>query len=274
MHAARVSRLGALALGFGAMVAVVLWLALGPPSSTPAQAATTTVYSGASGSHFSNTSMTNNCGNPCITNINPGDTVHWVWQGNNHTTTSDAASAQSWDSGEHDSGFIYDVTFPNAGTFPYRCSVHGSSMRGSIQVGPTATPTFTPPAPPTPAPPTNTPVATPMPSSTAMATPTPTSMVAATATPTRTLTATPTRSATPVATTPGGVAGDVNCSGAADSIDAALVLQFDAALVHSLSCQQNGDVSGDGNINSLDAALILQYTAGLIDHLPVGMPSG
>ncbi len=63
--------------------------------------------------------------------------------------------------------------------------------------------------------------------------------------------------------------GDVDCSGVIDSIDAALVLQLDAGLVGSLSCEQNADTNGDGAINSVDAALILQHTAGLLFHLPV-----
>jgi len=65
-----------------------------------------------------------------------------------------------------------------------------------------------------------------------------------------------------------GASGDVNCSGAVDSIDAALVLQLGAGLVGSLSCQQNADTNEDGSVNSIDAALILQHTAGLLPSLP------
>jgi hypothetical protein len=61
--------------------------------------------------------------------------------------------------------------------------------------------------------------------------------------------------------------GDVNCDGAANSVDAALILQFGAALVVSLPCQHAADVSEDGVINSIDAALILQLEAGLIPDL-------
>ncbi len=67
---------------------------------------------------------------------------------------------------------------------------------------------------------------------------------------------------------PQGAVGDVNCSGAIDSIDAALVLQLTAGLVSSLSCQQNADANADGTTNSIDAALILQYSAGLVQTLP------
>ncbi len=72
-----------------------------------------------------------------------------------------------------------------------------------------------------------------------------------------------------VATRPPYPAGDVNCDGAANSIDAALVLQYSAALLPALPCQQNADVNHDGQANSLDAALILQYSAGLIQSLPI-----
>ncbi len=61
--------------------------------------------------------------------------------------------------------------------------------------------------------------------------------------------------------------GDVDCGGSANSIDAALMLQFNAGLLQSVRCPQNGDVSGDGRTNSLDAALVLQFAAGLITHL-------
>lgn len=67
--------------------------------------------------------------------------------------------------------------------------------------------------------------------------------------------------------------GDVNCDGTVNSIDAALVLQFNAGLLGSLGCQDAADVNNDGTINSIDAALILQFTAGLLDSLGPS-PSG
>jgi len=57
--------------------------------------------------------------------------------------------------------------------------------------------------------------------------------------------------------------GDVNCDGRVDAVDAALVLQYSAGLIHTLPCPQNGDVNNDGRIDAVDAALILQVTAGL-----------
>ena len=83
--------------------------------------------------------------------------------------------------------------------------------------------------------------------------------------PTDTPTRTPTATDTP---RPPGPVGDVTCDGLVNSIDAALVLQYDAGLIDSLSCAQNADVNVDGAVNSIDAALILQYDARLIDRLP------
>lgn len=58
--------------------------------------------------------------------------------------------------------------------------------------------------------------------------------------------------------------GEVDCTGSATSLDAALVLQFSARLIDTLPCPDEGDVNGDGRIGPLDAALILQISAGLL----------
>ena len=62
--------------------------------------------------------------------------------------------------------------------------------------------------------------------------------------------------------------GDANCGGVADSIDAAIVLQFGAGLLDELACPDAADVTGDGLVDSRDAALILQFGAGLLGRLP------
>lgn len=58
--------------------------------------------------------------------------------------------------------------------------------------------------------------------------------------------------------------GDVNCTGDTNSIDAALLLQFVAALLDSLPCEIEADMDGNGTADAIDAAIILQLTAGLI----------
>jgi hypothetical protein len=134
--------------------------------------------------------------------------------------------------------------------------------------GATATPTQTT-QPGTTSTPANTPTATPTLASNETPTATPTtSSDTPTATPTLAPpTATPTLApptATPTQTrTPEPVKGDVNNDGRTNSIDAALVLQFDAGLVHSLPNPVNADVNHNGAVNSVDAALILQIDAGL-----------
>ncbi|OGO50952.1 MAG: hypothetical protein A2148_02340 [Chloroflexi bacterium RBG_16_68_14] len=71
----------------------------------------------------------------------------------------------------------------------------------------------------------------------------------------------PTPTRTP---TPPPIGGDVDCDRTVTSIDAALVLQYDARLLASLPCQDAAEVSGDGRINAIDAVLILQVVAGLL----------
>ncbi len=71
----------------------------------------------------------------------------------------------------------------------------------------------------------------------------------------------------PTPTPPGSdpkVAGDANCDGEANALDAALVLQYVAGLLDELACV-DADYNHDGRIDALDAALILQKDAGLID---------
>jgi hypothetical protein len=57
--------------------------------------------------------------------------------------------------------------------------------------------------------------------------------------------------------------GDVNCDGDINSVDAAVVLQYDAGLIAVLKCDV-GDANADRRTDSVDAALILQFDAGLI----------
>jgi cell division septation protein DedD len=120
----------------------------------------------------------------------------------------------------------------------------------------------------------------PTPSSTSESGPSATASPTLTVTPTKTASATPTYTFTPTLTptatgtstpastpTPPALVGDANCDGVVNSIDVALVLQYEAGLLSSLACQQAADANRDGAVNALDAALILQYVASLIDRL-------
>src|SRR5689334_1244147 len=49
---------------------------------------------------------TNPQGQPIVDpTINVGDTIHWVWDTDFHSTTSVAQQAETWDSGVHNTGF-------------------------------------------------------------------------------------------------------------------------------------------------------------------------
>ncbi len=92
------------------------------------QAATVQVQVGAGGRIFTPQNVT----------IQIGDTVEWVWAGNNHSTTSGTPGNPDglWDSGVKNTGFVFSRTFTAAGTFNYYCSPHGSccGMIGSVTV--------------------------------------------------------------------------------------------------------------------------------------------
>jgi plastocyanin len=70
--------------------------------------------------------------NPQTINISAGDTVHWVWQANDHSVTSDVSG--QFDSGVNNTGHIFDHMFMSAGTFNYHCAVHGQAMHGTVVV--------------------------------------------------------------------------------------------------------------------------------------------
>jgi plastocyanin len=73
---------------------------------------------------------------PSSLTIEAGDTVVWTWVGGvPHSTTSDDDLAQTWDSGVHTGPASFEVTFTEAGEFPYGCSVH-LGMRASLSVVP------------------------------------------------------------------------------------------------------------------------------------------
>ncbi len=83
-----------------------------------------------------NVQVVSNTFNPDPVTIKAGDTVHWVWGANDHSTTSDGGL---WDSGVHNQPFTFDHTFNSPGNFGYHCTQHGSpgsGMHGTITVTP------------------------------------------------------------------------------------------------------------------------------------------
>jgi plastocyanin len=77
---------------------------------------------------------------PSVQTITVGDTVHWVWEGSPHSTTSGSTSCAAdglWNSGIQNVGFTFDHTFLTAGTYTYFCLVHCIyGMTGTIVVNP------------------------------------------------------------------------------------------------------------------------------------------
>ncbi|MGI0074031.1 MAG: PEFG-CTERM sorting domain-containing protein [Nitrosotalea sp.] len=98
----------------------------------------------------------NNCFNPQVLNISPGDTVTWTNADTaSHTATSghptDNVTGTVWDSSLIKPGGTYTTpasTFQNAGTYNYFCQVH-PWMIGQIIVGAAATPIPSTPTTPT-----------------------------------------------------------------------------------------------------------------------------
>jgi hypothetical protein len=64
---------------------------------------------------------------------------------------------------------------------------------------------------------------------------------------------------------------DANCDGLANSVDAFLVLQWDAHLIDRLPCPDGADANADGVVDAVDASLILQASAGLLEMPPPPM---
>ena len=86
--------------------------------------------------------------------INQGDTVKWVWRASSgygsvrmyHSVTSGTPSQPTnlFDSGIHSYPYSFQTSFPNAGSFPYYCMVHGAMMTSSVEVSAAPTPTGAP----------------------------------------------------------------------------------------------------------------------------------
>jgi LPXTG-motif cell wall-anchored protein len=100
-------------------LAMLLALAVGGPAS----AATSSV------------SIVDFAFSPATITIAPGDSVLWANNGNTqHTSSSDLGSGETWDSGTLNPGGTFSHTFSNAGSFPYHCNFHPTTMTGTVIV--------------------------------------------------------------------------------------------------------------------------------------------
>ncbi len=101
-----------------AVSGLALWAVACPLSG---RAATTTV------------SVENFNFSPSAVTINVNDSVKWSWVSGTHNTTSTSVPSV-WASSTMGSG-SFTFTFPNAGSFPYTCTLHTSlGMNGSVTV--------------------------------------------------------------------------------------------------------------------------------------------
>ena len=71
--------------------------------------------------------------NPTPVSIKVGDTIHWIWQEDDHLVTADAGD---FDSGVLNNSSTFDYMFMTAGTFRCFCKIHGgpagSGMSGRV----------------------------------------------------------------------------------------------------------------------------------------------
>ena len=70
---------------------------------------------------------------PAKLTIEPGDTVRWTNAsgGAPHNVTSDTGA---WAPSDTATGFTFEITFDDPGSFYYRCTVHSGLQQGNITV--------------------------------------------------------------------------------------------------------------------------------------------
>lgn len=99
---------------------------------------------------------------PDTVNISVGDTVRWTWQSDFHSVTSGTSCTadgqfcspdnMNCEAGIlNDTGFVYEYTFTQPGTYQYFCALHCfAAMTGVVNVMPAVRPRPTPRPHPTP----------------------------------------------------------------------------------------------------------------------------
>jgi plastocyanin len=104
------------------------------PNPTPSPGGAHIVSAGQGGNRF-----VDSVSGTSATTVRVGETVQWSFVSSMpHSATSGACCTPSglWDSGTRTSPATFSHRFDQAGTFPYFCTVHGSSMTGTVTVMP------------------------------------------------------------------------------------------------------------------------------------------
>lgn len=101
---------------------------------------------------------------PDMINIGVGDTVRWTWASDSHSVTSGTSCTPDGQFCSpnntncdapvlNDTGFVYEFTFDQPGTYNYFCALHCfAGMTGVVNVLPAVRPSPSPRLRPTPAP--------------------------------------------------------------------------------------------------------------------------
>lgn len=63
-----------------------------------------------------------------------GTNVTWTWEGSFPHSVSGTFNGETVESGVLEAGGEFQFTFESAGVFEYECSVHGSTMAGTVTV--------------------------------------------------------------------------------------------------------------------------------------------
>jgi plastocyanin len=115
---------------------VLACLSAGCYSSGPASAPAAPSATAASAAGGNTIAIRNFAFSPATMTVKTGTTVTWTNEdGASHTVVSDAGAPVSFTSPSLATGSSYPVTFTQAGTYPYHCSIH-PSMTGTVTVLP------------------------------------------------------------------------------------------------------------------------------------------
>lgn len=114
------------------------FLLLGPRPASPQSSARTTPAA------ITNVSVSDFVFTPANVTIAQGGTVEWDFVGPMAHTATDQTGLQLFDSGTKLAGSMFSFTFPVAATYQYHCTIHPLTMKGTVAVPLTVTPTSAP----------------------------------------------------------------------------------------------------------------------------------